>query len=69
VGLIEFDIMAKPLVSNDLWEVVALLLPPPRPKAKGERPPISDRAALTGGSLFVLKIGIPLGDAAAGYGL
>jgi transposase len=50
--------MAKPLVSDELWEVVASLLPPPRPRPKGGRPPISDRAALTG-ILFVLKSGIP----------
>lgn len=56
--LIGFDIMAKPLVSDELWEVVAPLLPPPRPKPKGGRPPVPDRAALTG-ILFVLKSGIP----------
>jgi transposase len=50
--------MAKPLVSAELWDVVAPLLPPPRPKPKGGRPPISDRAALTG-ILVVLKSGIP----------
>ena len=50
--------MAKPLVSDELWAVVAPLLPPPRPKPKGGRPPIPDRAALTG-ILFVLKSGIP----------
>jgi transposase len=50
--------MAKPLVSDELWEVVAPLLPPPRPKPKGGRPPVPNRAALTG-ILFVLKSGIP----------
>jgi transposase len=50
--------MAKPLVSDELWEVVAPLLPPPRPKPKGGRPPVPDRAALSG-ILFVLKSGIP----------
>jgi transposase len=50
--------MAKPLVSDDLWDVVAPLLPPPRPKPKGGRPPIPDRAALSG-ILFGLKSGIP----------
>src|SRR5579875_1117746 len=50
--------MAKPLVSDELWSAVALLLPPPRPKPKGGRPPLDDRAALTG-ILFVLKSGIP----------
>ncbi len=50
--------MAKPLVSDDLWSVVAPLLPPPRPKPKGGRPPVDDRAALSG-MLFVLRTGIP----------
>ena len=50
--------MAKPLVSDELWDVVAPLLPPPRPKPKGGRPVIPDRAALIG-ILFVLKSGIP----------
>ena len=50
--------MAKPFVSNDLWAVVAPLLPPRPPRPKGGRPPIEDRAALTG-ILFVLKSGIP----------
>lgn len=50
--------MAKPLVSDALWEVVAPLLPPEPPKPKGGRPRIPDRAALTG-ILFVLKSGIP----------
>jgi transposase len=30
--------MAAPLVSDDLWAVVAPLLPPKRPKPKGGRP-------------------------------
>jgi transposase len=50
--------MAKPLVSDTLWAVAAPLLPPERPKPKGGRPRIPDRAALTG-ILFVLKSGIP----------
>jgi transposase len=50
--------MAKPLVSDDLWAVVAPLLPPESPKPKGGRPRVSDRAALTG-IIFVLKSGIP----------
>ena len=49
--------MSKPLVSDELWVVVAPLLPRERPKPKGGRPRISDRAALTG-ILFVLKSGI-----------
>jgi transposase len=50
--------MAKALVSDELWAVVAPLLPPPRPRPKGGRPPVDDRKALAG-ILFVLKSGIP----------
>jgi transposase len=50
--------MARPLVPDDLWAAVEPLLPPARPKPKGGRPPISDRAALIG-IIFVLKSGIP----------
>ncbi len=60
--------MSKPLVSDELWALVASLLPPEPPKPKGGRPRVSDRAALTG-IVFVLKSGIPWGDAAAGNGL
>src|SRR3954464_15501953 len=49
--------MAKPLVSDELWSVVEPLLPAPRPKKKHGRPPIPDRACLTG-IVFVLKTGI-----------
>ena len=50
--------MAKPLVSDDLWAVVAPLLPPEPSKPKGGRPRVPDRAALTG-IVFVLRSGIP----------
>jgi transposase len=50
--------MAKPLVSDSLWALIEPLLPPERPKPKGGRPAIPNRAALTG-ILFVLKSGIP----------
>jgi transposase len=50
--------MAAPLVSDELWALIAPLIPPERPKPKGGRPPIPGRAALTG-MLFVLKSGIP----------
>jgi transposase len=50
--------MAKPLVPEALWERIAPLLPPPKPKPKGGRPPVDNRAALTG-ILFVLRTGIP----------
>jgi transposase len=50
--------MAKPLVSDELWALVAPLLPPKPPKPKGGRPRVPDRACLTG-IIFVLKSGIP----------
>jgi transposase len=50
--------MAKPLVPDALWALIAPLFPPEPPKAKGGRPRVPDRAALTG-ILFVLKTGIP----------
>jgi transposase len=50
--------MAKALVSDELWAVVAPLVPPPRPRPKGGRPPLDNRKALTG-ILVVLKSGIP----------
>jgi transposase len=50
--------MSKLLVSDELWALVAPLLPPEPPKPKGGRPRVSDRDALTG-IIFVLKSGIP----------
>jgi transposase len=50
--------MAKPLVPDELWEVIEPLLPKELPKPKGGRPRVSDRAALAG-IIFVLKSGIP----------
>lgn len=50
--------MARFLVPDDLWAAIEPLLPATRPKPKGGRPPIPDRAALTG-IIFVLKSGIP----------
>lgn len=50
--------MARPLLPNDLWDEIAPLLPPPRPRPKGGRRPIENRAALTG-ILFVLRSGLP----------
>lgn len=50
--------MAKPLVSDQLWEAIEPLLPPEPPKPNGGRPRVPDRAVLTG-ILFVLKSGIP----------
>ena len=53
--------MAAPLVSDDLWGLVAPLLPPRPPRPKGGRPPLPDRACFTG-IVFVLKTGIQWGD-------
>src|ERR1700741_5657366 len=51
--------MAKPLVSDELWERVKILLPPPKPgpfRFPG-RKPLDFRKILTG-IIFVLKSGI-----------
>lgn len=50
--------MAKPLLSEELWEVIQPLLPQEPAKDKGGRPRIADRAVLTG-IVFVLKSGLP----------
>jgi len=49
--------MAKPLLTDELWEQIQPLLPPEPPKPKGGRPRVPDRVALTG-ILFVLRSGI-----------
>jgi transposase len=52
--------MAKPLLDDDLWELLKPLLPPPKPRRlrwPGRRP-LEPRQVLTG-ILFVLKTGIP----------
>jgi transposase len=53
--------MAKPLVPDELWEIVEPLLPPHPPRPRGGRRPIDDRACFTG-ILFVLKSGIAWED-------
>jgi transposase len=54
--------MCKPLVNDELWTRIKPLIPKhTSPTEKGGRPPIDDRAALTG-ILFVLKTGIPWED-------
>jgi transposase len=50
--------VAKPLLTDELWERIKRHIPPEPPKSKGGRPRISDRACLTG-ILFVLKTGTP----------
>ena len=50
--------MSKPLVPDDLWAIIAPLLPSEPAKPKGGRPRIPNRACLTG-ILFVLRSGIP----------
>ena len=50
--------MAKPILDDELWAVIAPILPPDdAPKPQGGRPPVPNRAALTG-ILFVLLTGI-----------
>jgi transposase len=50
--------MARPLLLDDLWTEIAPRLPPFRPRPKGGRRLIEDRAALTG-IPFVLRSGVP----------
>jgi transposase len=50
--------MAKPLLSDELWEIIEPILPKQQISPKGGRPPVNNRDALTG-ILFVLKTGIP----------
>src|ERR1700690_3343748 len=53
--------MARPLLSDHLWEAIRFLLPPHPAHPKGGRPLLDDRKALAG-ILFVLKTGIPWED-------
>src|SRR5687767_8032076 len=55
--------MARPLVTDDLWEIIEPLLPPPLPRRRdrrrrGGRPPVDDRKVLAG-VVFVLRTGVP----------
>jgi transposase len=47
----------KPLVTDELWDVVAPLLPRRRAQPRGGRPWVDDRATLNG-VLYVLRTGI-----------
>ena len=59
----------KPLVTDELWAMVAPLVPHLRPQPKGGRPWVDDRATLNG-ILYVLRGGIPwrMLPAELGYG-
>jgi transposase len=50
--------MAKPLLPDELWEIIEPLPPKWAPGPKGGQPRLDDRKALTG-ILFVLKTGLP----------
>lgn len=47
----------KPLVTDELWAVVAPVLPQRRAQPKSGRPWVNDRATLNG-VLYVLRTGI-----------
>ena len=51
--------MAKPILDDELWQIIEPLLPPPKPRRFrfAGRKPIGNREALTG-ILFVLRTGI-----------
>jgi transposase len=55
--------MAKPILDDELWHIIAPLLPPPKRRRKRYpgRKPLDNRAVLTG-ILFVLKTGIAWED-------
>ena len=48
--------MAFELLPDELWTEIAPLLPEPKAKPKGGRPPIANRAALLG-IVFILRTG------------
>ena len=57
-SFMEDTAMAKPLLSDELWQRIEPLLPLVPPHPQGGRPWIGNREALTG-ILFVLRTGIP----------
>ena len=58
-GRVEAVVVIEQLIPDGLWERIAPLLPPPKPRRHRHpgRRPIDDRAALAG-IVFVLKTGI-----------
>src|SRR5438105_8099132 len=62
-------LMAKPILDDDLWNLIEPLLPAPKPRRFRHpgRKPITHRQALTG-ILFVLKTGLPWEDLPAEMG-
>ncbi len=52
--------MAKPILPDELWNLIEPLLPPPKPRRRRYpgRKPVDNRRVLTG-ILFVLSSGIP----------
>ena len=50
--------MAFTLVPDRLWNEIEPLLPRERPKPRGGRPPVDNRACLTG-IVYVLRTGMP----------
>jgi transposase len=50
--------MAEQLVPDEVWAAIQPLLPAKRPRPKGGRPWIEDRAVL-GGIIYVLRAGVP----------
>ena len=53
--------MSKLIVTDELWALIAPILPKHEPNPKGGHPPVPDRVCLTG-ILFVLKAGLPWED-------
>jgi transposase len=53
--------MAKPLLPDELWDIIEPVLPKWTPSRKGGQPRLPDRAALTG-ILFILKTGLQWED-------